>query len=199
MDVTITVCIPTIPTRRSLLSRLLWGLQDQQVDVIIADGDRPMGDKLNDCFQAATTTHVVCVDDDDMLPPDFDQVANSGYAFVGYRILWLENGRFAGSVAHHGDGDTTWNTLTRGVSPKCPIATRIARAHKFGNHYTADREWAANVQADLPSHKFIDRHLYTYDHWTDHMVGTEPDTDLYRRPQRDVGRWPVDWSRFRWL
>jgi hypothetical protein len=196
----ITVCIPTIPSRRSTLSRALWHLRGQDCDVLVADGMAPMGDKLNEMFAKATTTHVVCLDDDDYLGPE--RIIDQGFVmadFVGYRILWLENGRFAGSVAHRGDGDTTWRTFDRGVSPKCLVRTEIARAHEFGNHYTADREWSEAVQADIETHTFIDQHLYVYDHWDAHMVGTTPDAGRIDAPQRDVGVWPFDEGAVTWL
>lgn len=197
----LTVCIPTVPSRRSLLSRCLWSIPTW-MEVIVADGDRPMGDKLNDCFQAATTTRVVCVDDDDWLLPAANElfvISSNYFDFIGYRVLYTEDGRFGGSVAHRGDGDTTWATYDRGVSPKCPVRTEIARAHRFGNHYTADREWAEAVQADIDSHIFVDAHVYHYDHWNRHMLGTTPDAGRLDTPQRDVGTWPYDPARIQWL
>lgn len=185
----ITVCIPTIKSRRSLLSRALWSIPDG-FDIIVADGDWPMGDKLNAMFAAATTSHVICVDDDDMLLPGWPPCQDGD--FIGHRVLYTENGKFAGSVAHRGDGDTSWATYDRGVSPKCVIRTEIARAHSFGNHYTADREWSEAVQADVTTFDFINRHLYHYDHWNAHMVGTTPDAGRLDTPQRDVGVWPYD-------
>ena len=158
--VSLTVCIPTIPSRRSTLSRLLWSLRGQSLDILIADGDGAMGDKLNEMFAAATTTHVIAVDDDDYVGQLLKMWTGEFYDFVGCRVLWMENGRFAGSVAHRGDGDTSWTTLDRGVSPKCAVRTSIARAHPFGNHYTADREWSEAVQADVERHAFVDDHLY---------------------------------------
>ena len=198
MDV--TVCVPAIASRVSLLSRLLWTLAPQDVEVIVAAGDGPMGDKLNACFQAATTRYVVCVDDDDLITPDFAlRLAGAAGDFVGYRILWTEDGRFAGSVSHRGDGDTSWSTLDRGVSNKCLIATDLARSVPFGNEYTADRQWCQTVQAQVGAHSFVDAHLYWYDHWQAHMVGTSPNDGRLGVAQRDVGWWPYDPGRLRWL
>lgn len=196
----LTVCIPTIPGRESVLSRLLWTLAPQNVNVIVAGGSGPMGDKLNACFQAAITSHVVAVDDDDLITPDYaDWLPPTDVDFVGYRIVWLEDGRYMGSVAHRGDGDPGWSGMDRGVSPKCPVATDLARSVAFGNDYTADRDWSAKVQAGVSSHLFIDRHMYFYDHWDRHMAGTAREHGLTGRPQRDVGVWPYDRDRFTWL
>lgn len=195
----VTVCIPAIRSRWSLLSRCLWSIP-AEFEIIVALGDGPMGDKLNACFAAATTSHVVCVDDDDCLLDGFDRVlASPVFDFTGYRVLYTENGRFGGSVAHRGDGDTSWSTFDRGVSPKCLVRTELAQAHSFGNHYTADREWSKAVQQDVTHHGYVDIHAYHYDHWTEHMVGTNVDQGLTERPQRDVGLWPFDAERVTWL
>lgn len=191
----VTVCIPTIPSRRSLLSRCVWSIP-AGVEILVADGAGPMGDKLNGCFAKASGSHVICVDDDDYLG-ELPTVGDVD--FVGYRVLYTEDGRFGGSVAHRGDGDVSWATFDRGVSPKCPVRTEIARSHKFGNHYTADREWSEAVQADVSSHVFHDLHGYHYDHWDVHMVGTTPDAGMLDRPQRDIGVWPCDWDRVTWI
>jgi len=200
----LTACVPTIPARRSLLSRLLFTLTRQpSLEVIVADGDRPMGDKLNAMFAAARGRYVVAIDDDDMIAEAYmAHLATSlrgEFDFVGHDILWLEDGRFGGLVSHSLDGDTSWRTLDRGISPKCPVRTEIARAHPFGNHYTADREWSAAVRADCSTGMFVAAPLYVYDHWAAHMVGTEPTDERFDRPQRDVGTWPYPAEVIQWL
>lgn len=201
----LTICIPTIPARRSLLSRLLFQISLlPPCEVLVADGDEPMGDKLNAMFARATGVFVVAVDDDDLLSADYAShfgptLAGSGLDFVGYDILWLENGRFAGIVTHSLDGDPLWRSLDRGVSPKCPVRTEIARRHEFGNEYTADRHWSAAVHDDCEHGAYIPAPLYVYDHWDQHMVGTSPDDPRYARHQRDVGMWPFDQERITWM
>lgn len=200
----LTVCIPTIPSRRSTLSRLLWVLQPQDVDVVIADGEGAMGDKLNACFEAAKTPYVVCVDDDDLVTHDYAESLKPGFAwkpaFIGYDIAWLENGVLQGMVSHRANGDHTWATLHRGVSPKCPVSTYIAQSVPFGNEYTDDREWSHRVQDCVNGNGiYLPRAMYIYDHWNDHMVGTAKDQGLSHREQRNVGNWPYDPSCFTWL
>jgi glycosyltransferase involved in cell wall biosynthesis len=202
--VRLTICIPTVPTRRSLLSRLLHTLEHQltpAVEVLIADGIAPMGDKLNECFTRARGEYVVCVDDDDLVADDFVRLATAGYVtdFIGYRVLVLENGRYTGTVRHSLDGDPKWSGLDRGVSPKCPVRTDIARQVPFGNDYHADRAWSQAVHDLCRSGAYINRDLYIYDHWNDHMVGTSPDDPRFRRPQRDIGAWPFTPEAFTWL
>lgn len=204
----LTVCIPTIPSRHSTLSRLLWVLQPQALDVVIAGGEGAMGDKLNACFEAAKTPYVVCVDDDDMVTHDYVEAMwfssatkDLDVGFIGYDIAWLENGVLQGMVKHHLDGDPDWGSHDRGVSPKCPVSTDIARSVPFGNEYIADRVWSKHVHNLLNDRYglYIPRALYIYDHWNDHMVGTAKDQGMTERKQRDVGQWPYDPSRFTWL
>lgn len=199
----LTICIPTVPARRSLLSRLLFKLtcQSDDVEVLIAGGSGAMGDKLNEMFAAATGDYVVAVDDDDLLADNYiDVIAGAPPAdFIGYDILWLEDGRYAGLVSHSLDGDPLWRSLNRGVSPKCPVRTTIARRHTFGNHYTADREWSQAVHANCAAGVYFPAPLYVYDHWNGHMLGTEPSDPRADRSQRDVGVWPYDETRFSWI
>jgi hypothetical protein len=211
--VDLTICIPHTTSRASLLSRLLWCIQQQAwppLEVIVHGGRGPMGDKLNEMFAQAQGEYIVCVDDDDLLDGNFSSRLYEGGKgrlamatrtdFIGYRILALRNGCYWLDVAHDisRDPSCTWQGTDRGVSPKCLIRTTIARKHTFGNHYTADREWSRNVQRDVRTHTFIDAPLYVYDWWPDHMLGTHPD-DHPDRPQRDVGQWPYDPELVRWL
>lgn len=201
----LTICIPTIPSRRSLLSRLLFTLDHQmrpEVEVLIADGAAPMGDKLNACFAAAQGRFVVCVDDDDLVADDYiDAVLPKlgNVDFVGYAVTVLEDGRYTGTVRHSLAGDPLWRSVHRGACPKCPVRTFIARQVPFGNDYHADRDWSLAVHQLCHADAIVRRSLYTYDHWADHMVGTTPDDPRFRRPQRDVGMWPFRQEVFTWL
>lgn len=198
----LTICIPTVPGRESLLSRALHSIP-RDVEVLIADGRRPMGDKLNEMFAVAQGEFVMSLDDDDYLDGNFWQVARElvdpVVDFYGYDILWLEDGKYAGTVKHRLGGDTTWATLDRSVSPKCPVRTEIARRVRFGNEYSADRTWSEAVAEQCDGGYYLPLPLYVYDHWNDHMVGTSPDDPRFGRSQRDVGMWPYDREAFTWL
>jgi hypothetical protein len=200
----LTACVPTIPRRESLLSRLLFTLTRQPaLEVIVAGGPAPMGDKVNAMFAAARGRYVAVIDDDDMVTEAYiAHLASSlqgDLDFVGHDILWLEDGRFAGLVSHSLDGDKSWNTLARGVSPKCPTRTSIARSVSFGNEYSADRPWSHAVQRVCTEGGYIPSPLYVYDHWNAHMVGTNPDDHRFDQPQRNVGTWPYDPGAVTWL
>lgn len=200
----LTACVPTIPTRGSLLSRLLFTLTRQPaIEILVADGIRPMGDKVNEMIAAATSPHVVVIDDDDMISDAYMVTLaphlRRGVDFVGHDVLVLEGGRFAGMVSHSLAGDPLWRDASRGASPKCPVRTEIARRHAFGNDYHADRAWSQAVHADCETGAYVPAPLYVYDHWDEHMVGTEPTDARAARPQRGVGLWPFNREAITWL
>jgi hypothetical protein len=208
----LTICIPTVPQRRGLLSRLLFTLQPQVgewVKVLIAGGDWPLGDKVNAMFAAAdTASWVVVVDDDDLVAVDYANrvlpaMWRAAPNMVGYKLLWTEAGRYMGSPLHHGAGHPTHDIDDRGAALKVPIRAAIAKQHPMGNHYSADHDWAMAVHPEIgDEYVTLDRHLYHYDHWNDQMVGTDlggEQAAWYSRPQRDVGEWPHDPSLFTWI
>ena len=206
----LSVCISTVTPRRSLLSRLLSGLLDQDGDyeVIVHTGDNiPHGTKVERMFREAAGSHVVVVDDDDYLRGDYMEWVlpelNPGLDFLGYRIHCTFNGNFWMSVPHHGDlPSNRWRQLKRGPAPKMPTRVELARRVPFKNHYQGDIEWAEGVQPLLETVKYIDEELYFYDFWragsmkTSWNDGTEqPDIG----PQRDLGLFDFDEERVRWL
>lgn len=210
-QVALTICIGTVPTRRQLLNRLLNCITPQltpAIEVLIAGGTGPQGDKLNACFASAKGTYVVAVDDDDLLAPDFvESVAPhflSGVDYIGYNILWMEDGIIQKSVPHKGDGDPLWSTYDdRGVCPKCLIKKEIATRHPYGNHYTADREWSQVIQKEVHSHVFVDSDLYIYDHWNNYALVTSPDAEVRAlellKPQRSTEEFTIDEDLFTWM
>lgn len=207
----ITICIPTIPSRESVLNRLLSVIQPQlapNVEVLIAGGIGKQGDKLNTCFAAAKGTYVVAVDDDDLLSDDYVESVSehlrSGVDYIGYYIKWMEDGVLQKSVPHRGDGDPLWSTYdNRGACPKCLVKKEIAMRHPFGNNYTSDFYWSQAVHADIRTHSFVPKDLYIYDHWNDFMSncdGTEEQrAKELEKEMRFVGNFDIDKSKFTWI
>ena len=201
----LSVLIPTVSPRESLLSRLLWSITSQTGDfeIVVHGGDTiPMGDKLNRMFTVAQGEYVVCVDDDDMLADSYmEQVLPrlEDVDFLGYRILVLRDGAFWMEVEHRG-GVTGWGSKVRGVGPKCPIRRELALQVPFGNAYTDDVTWSSQVGRLVRAAGFVDRPLYIYDWWAERMLGTAPDHHVDRwGSQRDVGEWPYVPSRITFL
>ena len=207
MALDLSVLIATVTPRRSLLSRLLWGLtrQDGDFEILIHSSDEvSMGDKFNAMFEQAQGEFVVCVDDDDYLSDRYmelvlPKLAPMDMDFVGYRILALRNGAYWFEVEHRGSV-MGWGEKLRGVSPKCPVRRDLARKIVFGNDYRSDEVWSSEVAQLVGPHGYIDRALYVYDWWDDFMLGTNP-TDKPERwgNQRNVGSWPFLTGRIRWI
>ena len=201
----LSVLVPTVSPRASLLSRLLWSITSQSGDyeIVIHEGDDiPMGDKLNRMFTVAQGEYVVCVDDDDMLADSYmDNVLPrlEGIDFLGYQILVLRDGAFWMQVEHRGDA-VGWGSRVRGVGPKCPIRRELALQVPFGNAYTDDVSWSSQVARLVKSSDFVARPLYIYDWWESRMLGTAPDHYESRwEEQRDVGTWPWVPAVITWL
>lgn len=210
----ISFCIPTVEIRESLLSRALWSITSQpmpmEYEILVALGDYPMGDKLNGMFKEAQGEYVVALDDDDYLSPawfdrvDFHLEMEGRTDFVGYQVLYLEDGKYVQTFNHRGDGSKLWRDeggfiIDRGVSPKCLTRTAIAQEVPWDNQGGSDRRWSGWVQDLIRDWGFIDAPLYIYDHWGRHMLGINPTDPGFGREQRDVGLWPYDERRVLWV
>lgn len=199
MTPTLTFCIPTVSHRAGLLSRLLWSIGEQaqdyegQFEVLVYPGDDiPYGDKLNEMFAIAQGKWVVAVGDDDWLPGFYLQILplleDTDVDYLGYKILYLKNGKFQYEISHRGD-ILGWpsNTL-RGVCQTCPVRTTIAKSVPFGNEYTDDRVWSLEVGEKVKRHAFLDRVMYYYDYGE--SIGTTPDQNPDAWVDSDrVGTW----------
>jgi len=145
----LTICIPTVSHRKGLLSRLLWSIGEQaqgfedMFEVLVYPGDDiPYGDKLNHMFSIAQGEWVVAVGDDDWLPAHYLQILpilkDKDVDYLGYKILYLENGLFQYEIAHSAEivGWPTHNV--RGVCQTCPVRTSIAKSIPFGRTNMAE-------------------------------------------------------------
>lgn len=201
----LSILIPTVETRRSLLSRLLFTLEEQltpEVEVLIYDGWIPFGDKLTHMFQIAKGRYTVVVDDDDLVASDFvEQILRASIGdpdYIAYKVLHLQDGKFAGSVASSIHGDRNWQKSPYTVHHKCPVKQEFSRQVPMGNHYRCDRDWSVDIAEFTKTQVQIDKHLYTYDYWSSGTVGTEP-SDKNKDTQRDVGMYPYNKDAFTWL
>lgn len=201
---TLSVLVPTVEPRRSLLSRMLWSLQQQlndEVEVIVYDGWIPFGDKVTEMMQIAKGRYCMVADDDDMVASDFIgsilEAAKADCDYIAYKVLHLHNGKYADSIASSINGDAEWQKSPYSVHHKCPVKTEIAKQFVMGNHYRCDRDWSAQVRQVVKSEVIIDKHLYIYDYWDSGTVGTIP-SDQNKDTQRDVGMYPYDKEKFIW-
>ena len=206
----LTICIPTISTRKGLLSRLLWSIGEQaegythRIEVLVHPGDNiPYGDKLNRMFAEAKGEYVVAVGDDDWLSAGFfDEVLVALWGghldYLGYKILYLNGGKFQYEIRHTADIVGWPTSRLRGVCQTCPVRTSIARSVPFGNEYYDDRKWSYEVGKQVKRHLFINRTLYYYDYGE--SVGTTPGEGWVESDR--VGTWDYSfpwWEGPRWL
>lgn len=195
----LTVAVPTIPGRESLLSRCLWSITTQapeSVEVLVIPGPGQLGDKANAAAEAATGRHMVLVDDDDYLAADYCAhvlpALEADPDYVGYRVLQIINLKFYGQSYTRGDLND-FGRRGHGPVPKGATRTDIWRSSPMANHYTADRDWCRAVAKKIVTHEFIDRDLYVYDHVE------RASAFIGHGEQRDVGVWPFDGSRVRYI
>jgi hypothetical protein len=190
----LSVLVPTMPGRESVLSRCLYSVLEQPglnraFEVVVHKGDIPLGDKLNFMFDVALGSHVVVIDDDDWIAPHYMVCVLPRMKFcdaVGFDIGVLVDGRWEMRVEHrptvmNWDGATT----VRGFSHKTPVRTSMARSVSFGNDYTDDKKWASEVAPLISTSIYIPELLYWYDYRLNGSL--------------DVGLWPYDASAVRWL
>lgn len=195
----LSVIVPTIERRQGLLSRLLFHLGEQlddRAEVLVMDNHAGMGTKVTAALQVAQGRMSVVIDDDDLVPPDYtttlcDAIAANPVDFIGYRILRTFDHLFRQSIAHSVDGDPEWSKSPRGVTPKCPFRTDLARDLIFDDSDQGDRTWSKQLHRRCSSGLFIDRHMYHHD---EHTGGSS----FGGSRTVDVGTWPVDRARFRW-
>lgn len=199
MAPSVTFCVPTIPGRESLLSRCLFSLTEQaaghddRIDILVVEGTGKLGDKVNTAVMEAEGGWFTVVDDDDWLAACYlDTVLPLLYDdpdYVGLKVLELGAGQFA-SIAVTSGESKSWVGPIRLPVPKGVTRTSIAQRVEFGNHYTADRDWAEQVSKLVKSWRFVDRCLYIYDYW---RRGSAYGGGAHR----DVGQWPFDKSLIR--
>ncbi len=191
----LTVVVPTIPGRETLLSRCLFHLLGQapadRVEVLVVDGRGSLGDKVNAAAARASGGWMTVVDDDDWLSGDYMAhvlpALEADPDYVGLSVLEMDNGKFAGLTATTGELGT-WNRggPRRGPVPKGVTRSSIWRACPMGNHYSADRAWMVAAKQHIKTWVDVDRPLYVYDYWS-HSFGTAG--------ARDVGLWPFNEDR----
>lgn len=185
--------IPTMPGRESLLSRMLWSLTSQPEcpAIVVCGGDGGQGEKANRMAQTVDTEWCCLLDDDDTVTPHFAQtiLPRLRYDFHGYRILYTLDGTWQESFLY--DGTTrSWEGVRRGITAKCPIRTRLFRQLDYPDDYYGDQVWADKMHDLVETYSHVNEVLY---HYEQHTTGGE-----WSQP-RDVGEWPYDPEKVRWM
>jgi hypothetical protein len=180
----LTVVVCSLPERRQLLGRCLFYLEHQSnpdFQVIVAHGKGKKGDKLARAFALVETSHVMVCDDDDWVSPNLVAAVTPHLDndFVGYDALQMVDGRYK-TLIHQ-----------ETASHICPIRTDLARLFPMGNEYLADIKWTKATAPFVRSETYLDDVLYFYDKWN--KRGGE------WSPARQVGIWPHDKMKWRWI
>jgi glycosyltransferase involved in cell wall biosynthesis len=205
MGVTLSILIPTVSVRASLLSRLLARLEPQlndRVEVIVHDSEGfGVGTKCNVMFHAAKGDYVISIDDDDMVPEDYVEkiLAAVGPDFIGYKLMYQRNGQDQYEIIHDVAAFPR-SEYVRGVSLKCPIKRDIAITTHFDDGWGGDMRWCQAIEETklIKTSTFIDEILYIYDFWDTGTLGPMP-TGPNRENQRDVGLHKFTREKFIWL
>jgi hypothetical protein len=208
----LSLLIPTMSTRRSLLSRLLWTLEpqlDPAVEVLISTSDTiSMGDQFNRLFAQAKGRLGVIVDDDDLVVANYVRTVLSHTKdadYVGYKVLYTISGRYREVYASDPRSAVhepyRLDQTLRHIMHKCPVDVERARKHLFGQHYNADYYWVTEMIEDgYPfSPVVLDDVLYHYDYWPQFSAGTTLILPGQPVPIRSVGLWPYYPERFTWI
>jgi hypothetical protein len=185
----LTVIVPTIPGRESLLSRCLYTLQAPgTAEILVVDGPGPLGDKVNLAANVARGRYLTVVDDDDYVTADYYRSILPALTvdFVGFNVVELHAGIYQKTTAIRGDLNR-WGSTQRGPTPKG--VTRRELWQRFGNDYKSDRDWLRTVAPLIETHTYIDRDLYVYDHYGNDF--------RFENGSRDVGFWPFDETQVR--
>lgn len=207
----LSILIPTVSSRTSLLGRLLATLEPQiykdEVEVIVHTGDDiGVGDKCNRMFQEARGRLVVSIDDDDNVTGDYCKTILSASStsshttdFIGYRTAYSRNGIYQYDI-YQDARPSHLDDTHRHVSLKNPIARDIAKQFEFTNQVGGDAIWCEQVRESglIKNPVFIDKALYLYDFWDAGTIGPVPGHPNHAN-QRDVGARNYDKEKFRWI
>lgn len=192
----LSILVATVDGRESLLSRLLWTLEQQltdEVEVIVCGGWTGFGTKVNQMRQIAKGDFTVVVDDDDNVTPDYIEkvlpLLTEGIDYLDYGVLHTEDGKF---------NNVLFSKVPFVVHHKCPVRNSIAKNIPMGDGYHDDRAWSAIASSSVGTKGELNRYMYLHEYWDTGTVGTEP-TGKNQDNQRDVGTYPYNKEKFVWL
>lgn len=211
----LSILIPTIPERESMLSRLLWCIENQlndEVEILIYkdNGEIPYGQKVSKMISISKGEYIVIIDDDDLIADDYIETILKNIElnpdFIGYNLLYTNNGKFQ-FIIEHNYNNKSWygqNLEHRGFSPKCVIKKDIFSKFIFGDNYNSDQIISKEIDnSDLIKNSiFINRCMYFYDYWSDYALGASNKDNSFINHvhiQRDVGIYPFNKEKFIWI
>jgi hypothetical protein len=156
------ILITSIPHRHGLLCELLAELGRQlpaargEVGVLLYRDnlEHSYGYKTQVLIENSGAEYVSCVDDDDMVAPDFVARVTAALRdrpdYVGYPVRWTRDGALQRRVEHslrYPGWGASDQCLERDISEKNPVRREIALLVPFDGGYGAEVAWAAGIRA----------------------------------------------------
>lgn len=183
-DLRLSILIPTLSSRASILARLIKKLETQimalgptpEVEVLIFEDNKQnsVGAKRSKLLQEAQGEFVVFVDDDDDISNDYVYQFmraikdNPGIDCIGMRGVITTNGQDPRQVVYsvkNRDHCESGGVYYRPPSHLTPIRRTIAARYMYADRsFGEDSDWAKRVMRDRVLHKefFVDKVLYHY-------------------------------------
>lgn len=177
------ILITSIPHRHAMLCDLLAELNgqigdvtslfDHPVEVILYRDnlETSYGDKTQFLMETSRADYVSCIDDDDMVAPDFVRRVLAALEtkpdYVGYPVLWTQDGvpqiRVQHSLRKYGWGQDA-NMVWRDISEKNPIRRELALLGRFSGGWEAERDWCRVIRDSgrCTTEVWIDDPMYYY-------------------------------------
>lgn len=182
----LSILIPTLKSRRTFLSDLLFVLNEQiykagylhEIEILTHDGEKPMkiGKKRNELLNNAKGEYVCFIDDDDMVSSDYIETIMQGILkgadCVSLRGVRKEDGKIDGVFEHsikYNAYKTTKNAIKYERYPNHlnTIKASIAKQFKFQEiNHGEDTDWATQIfQSGLiKTEYYTDKELYFYNY-----------------------------------
>ena len=177
------ILITSIPHRHEMLCGLLAEL-DGQIQgnlttlqwtpgvIVYRDNlEATYGDKTQFLMETSRADYVSCIDDDDMVAPDYVRRVRAALEtkpdYVGYPVRWTRDGvlqiRVEHSLRHYGWGENG-NLVWRDLSEKNPIRRELSLLGRFTGGWEADRRWADLIRDSgrCKTEAWIDDPMYYY-------------------------------------
>ena len=200
------ILIPTIPHRHTQLCHLLGALDAQlgpgafpQVGVRVYwdNLQARYGAKCATLVQSSAADYVSFADDDDGVAADYVArvcaALESHPDYVGYPVEFTVDGQPAQPVEHslrHGGWADSAAILTRDLVHKNPIRRDLALMGVWGEHLTADKEWADSLREAVRAsgtqlrEEWIPAPMYSY------RLSTTDNNTVTREPHRAADTLP---------
>jgi hypothetical protein len=149
----------SIPHRHEKLLELLKCLDEQMTypgtGMILYRDDLEVayGDKTQALIEASAADYVSCIDDDDLVAPDFVsrvmRALEAGPQYVGFNVRWTRDGVPQKPVIHSlscGGWHDKPERLERDITQFNPIRRDLALLGKWAGGYEAERRWGNEVR-----------------------------------------------------